>query len=257
MNSAIYQTAMDIQSAAAKTAMAYFRNGVAVELKSDKSPVSEADLKIERDARDLILSRFPDHQILGEEYGSGDLDHDHVWVIDPIDGTRSFISGNPSFGFLLSYFERGVNKLSMVGMPALSEVYVGQAAGIATLNGTAIRASGQTQLDQAIVYVNEGEKLLADAPGLIPTLAQSCHTFRLAYDCYPHAMLAAGFLDCVVDYDLKPFDFLPVSGVLEAAGAVVTDWDGKPLHFGSDGRIVSAATPELHAQVLEKIAALG
>ncbi|MDA5397414.1 histidinol phosphate phosphatase [Hoeflea prorocentri] len=249
--SAVLETANEVQREAAVTAMKHFRSGLDVDLKSDESPVTAADLAIEFDARARIEARFPGHAILGEEYGAGDLTKDHIWVIDPIDGTRSFISGHPAFGFLLAYLESGHNQLSMVSMPALNEIFVGQAGQGATLNGTPISCSKKTDLSKAILYINEGEKLFADHPEIHKRLVKSGHTRRLAYDCYPHAMMAAGFVDCVVDYDLKPFDFLPLAGVIEAAGGTITDWQGNTLDFNSDGRVVSAATPELHRDLLD------
>lgn len=251
MMNAVLKTAMEIQNEAANTALKHFRRGISVDLKSDESPVTDADLSIERDARKRILDAFPDHEILGEEFGAGDLTKDHVWVIDPIDGTRSFISGNPAFGFLLSYLEGGRNRLSIVAMPYLNEVFVGEDGKGATLNGSPIRTSGIKTLSKAVLYINEGEKLAVNEPEVHARLIRSGHTRRFAYDCYPHALLAAGFIDCVVDYDLKPFDYLPLAGVIEAAGGTISDWNGNKLDFGSDGRIVSAATPELHREMLE------
>ena len=142
----------------------------------------------------------------------------------------------------------------MIAMPALNEVYLGQAGQGATLNGAPIACSKKTALSDAILYINEGEKLFQHEPQVHAKLVRSGHTRRFAYDCYPHAMLAAGFVDCVVDYDLKPFDYLPLAGVIEAAGGVITDWRGRKLDFESDGRVVSAATPELHAELLDQLA---
>jgi inositol-phosphate phosphatase / L-galactose 1-phosphate phosphatase / histidinol-phosphatase len=250
MMDAVLSVAMDIQREAAETALKYFRQGITTDLKSDKSPVTAADLAIERNARTRIEAAFPDHEILGEEFGAGDLTKNNIWVIDPIDGTRSFISGHPAFGFLLAYLEGGVNRLSIVGMPALNELFIGQAGQNATLNGSAIKSSGETALSDSIMYINEGEKLFAKEPAVHAALVNSGHTRRFAYDCYPHAMMAAGYIDCVVDYDLKPFDYLPLAGLIQAAGGIITDWHGNKLDFNSDGRVVSAATPELHSELL-------
>ena len=250
MMDAILSTAMDIQKEAAGTALKHFRQGIAIDLKSDESPVTAADLAVERGARRRIEAAFPDHEILGEEFGAGNLTKDNIWVIDPIDGTRSFISGHPAFGFLLAYLEGGMNKLSIVGMPALNEVFIGQAGQGSTLNGAPIRTSNKTVLSDSILYINEGEKLFANHPAVHARLVKSGHTRRFAYDCYPHAMMAAGYIDCVVDYDLKPFDYLPLVGVIEGAGGIITDWQGNKLDFNSDGGVVSAATPKLHAELL-------
>ena len=255
MTNAVLATASEIQKEAATTALRHFRSRLSIDLKPDASPVTVADLAIERAAKARIRARFPDHEILGEEYGAGDLSKDHIWVIDPIDGTRSFISGHPAFGFLLAYYEKQRNRLSMISMPALNEVFIGQPGQGATLNGAPIACSNKTALAEAMLYINESERLRADEPEIHARLAASGHTRRLAHDCYPHALLAAGFVDGVVDYDLKPFDYLPLTGVIEAAGGVITDWRGQRLDFDSDGRIVSAATPELHQALLDILAA--
>ena len=257
MMNAVLQTAETVQREAAATALRHFRSSLDVDLKSDASPVTVADLTIEREAREQIKAAFPDHEILGEEYGAGDLTKPNVWVIDPIDGTRSFLSGNPAFGFLLALYQEGQNILSMVSMPALGEVFLGLKGQRATLNGAPISCSNRTSLSDAILYINEGEKLFDREPQVHARLVRCGHTRRFAYDCYPHALMAAGFVDCVVDYDLKPFDYLPLAGVIESAGGIMTDWQGRKLSFESDGRVVSAATPELHRELLGIVSAGG
>lgn len=254
MNESIIDTAKALSALAAQTALSYYRQPLDIELKEDASPVTVADKAIEGQVREYLTEHYPDHSILGEEYGAGDLSNEHVWVIDPIDGTRSFISGHPLFGFLLSYLQHGQNQLSVVSMPALNELYLGGLMAPATLNGHFISCSKTTSLAQAILYINEGDKLFLQEPEIHKRLLASGHTQRFSYDCYPHALLAAGHVDAVVDYDLKPFDYLPLSGLIHAAGGVMSDWDGKALDFDSDGRVVSAATPELHASLLNVIA---
>lgn len=250
VSDAILATANEISQAAAATALSYFRKTMDIGLKGDSSPVTAADIQIEREARDLLGRHFPEHSILGEEFGAGDTSKEHVWVIDPIDGTRSFISGHPLFGFLLAYLKRGTSQLSVVSMPVLGERYVGRPGHAATLNGTTIKTSDKTKLSDAILYINEGEKIFASEPELHARLVTAGHTRRFGYDCYPHALLAAGHVDAVVDYDVKSFDYLPLAGLIEAAGGIMTDWSGEPLTFASDGRVVSAATPELHCEML-------
>lgn len=246
----LLQTANKLADQAAKTSASYFRAGIDIDLKGDESPVTIADKQIEREARDILEKSYPDHSILGEEYGSGDLTNDNVWIIDPIDGTRSFISGHPLYGFLLAHMDRGSCALGMISMPELNERYVGQKGKGATLNGKPISTSSKTALSDAIIYLNEGDKLIAHEPAAISQLLKVGHTRRFGYDCYPHALLAAGQIDVVIDYDLKPFDYLPVAGVIEEAGGVISDWEGRPLDYDSDGRVVSAATAKLHAEVI-------
>lgn len=253
VSSRITQISIELAEGAAATALRYFRANLDIEVKSDESPVTAADKQVEREVREVLQQEFPDHAILGEEFGTGDLSADHVWVIDPIDGTRSFIGGHPLFGFLLAHVTKGMPTLGLISMPALGELYLGTTGSGATLNGEPIKASNQTRLSDAIIYINEGEKLMAHEPDILKSLVEAGHTRRFGYDCYPHALLAAGHVDAVIDYDLKPFDYLPLKGLIEPAGGIITDWDGKPLDYASDGRVISAATPALHSELLARM----
>ena len=242
--------ALRISEIAAEAARSYFRGRLGIEFKEDESPVTQADKGVETKVRAYLEQHFPDHGIFGEEHGFEGADRENVWIIDPIDGTRSFLSGHPLFGFLLGQLKGGVPQLGVIGMPALGETFIGVPGKGAALNGEPVHVSGQTRLDQAVLYVNEGDKIHRDYPQLFERLMHSGQTRRFAYDCYPHALLAAGHVDAVIDYDLQPYDYLPVSAVIEAAGGVITDWDGQPLGLQSDGRVISAATPALHAEMM-------
>ena len=239
-----------IAQLAAKAAMDYFRGPLGTEFKHDASPVTQADRGVETLVRTYLSNNFPDHGIFGEEHGIEGADKQRMWIIDPIDGTRSFLSGHPLFGFLLGHLMEGTPEIGVIGMPALGEVFLGVKGKGATLNGAPIRCSDQTRMDDAILYINEGEKIYADYPAVFDSLTRSGQTRRFSYDCYPHALLAAGHVDAVVDYDLQPYDYLPLSVVIEEAGGVMTDWDGKPLTLNSDGRVLSAATAQIHDQLL-------
>lgn len=244
--------AAHIVADASKTAMSFFRQLLEVEVKGDESPVTIADKTVEAEMRTALLAAYPSYGIFGEEFGAEQMDSDTYWVVDPIDGTRSFISGMPSFGMLLGLIEHDKPVLGLVGMPALGEVFVGH-SGHATLNGEPIHTSDQTRLAEATLFINEGEKLAADHADIFARLCVTGKTRRMSYDCYPHAMLAAGHIDCVVDYDLQPYDYLPVVALIEAAGGLMTDWEGNALTLHSDGRVLSAATPELLAELIDLV----
>lgn len=231
--------------------MRFFRGNLGVEFKSDESPVTQADKAVEADVRSYLTQHFPDHGIFGEEQGIEGEGRRRMWVVDPIDGTRSFLSGHPLFGFLLAHLDQGLPDLGVISMPALNETYIGVAGQGAQLNGSPIHTSETSRLDKAILYVNEGDKIHRDHPEKFARLMGAGQTRRFAYDCYPHALLAAGHVDAVVDYDLQPYDFLAVSPVIEAAGGIMTDWQGGALTLTSEGAVISAATPELHAELLE------
>ncbi|GHB49901.1 histidinol phosphate phosphatase [Pseudovibrio japonicus] len=238
---------------AAVLARSFFRKDNQLSFKEDDSPVTIADRQIEKELKAGILGKYPDFGIFGEESGvDGSLDGD-LMVIDPIDGTRSFISGNPLFGLLLAYLRNGETMAGAISMPILNEIYTGGAGTPAKCNGKEISVSTQTSLDDAIIYINEGDKLLVDKPEQAERLLKSGKTRRFGYDCYSHALLASGHVDVVIDYDLKPYDFLAVSAVVRAAGGIVTDWNGNDLGLSSHGAIISAATPELHEEVLKTL----
>lgn len=245
--------ALKIADFAAKAAMGYFRGTLGTEFKADDSPVTQADKGVETLVRTYLSKHYPDHGIFGEEHGIEGGERQKMWIIDPIDGTRSFLSGHPLFGFLLGHLVDGLPDLGVIGMPALDEVFLGVKGQGATLNGSAIQSSTQTDLDKAILYINEGEKISGDHPEVFGRLLQAGQTRRFSYDCYPHALLAAGHVDAVVDYDLQPYDYMAVSVVIQEAGGIISDWQGQSLTLQSDGRVISAATPELHAQLLKLV----
>jgi histidinol phosphatase-like enzyme (inositol monophosphatase family) len=244
------ETACQIARDASAVAMGHFRRPLDIQSKADDSPVTIADRQTETAIRAALQSHFPDHGIYGEEFGVQGDTNQPMWVVDPIDGTRSFISGNPLFGMLLSFADQGRALLGVIRMPALDETFAAAQGLGATLNGDPIRSRDTRALDQAILYINEAENIHAADPDRFARLTCAGHTRRMAYDCYPHALVAAGHVDAVVDCGLEPYDYLALAPVIQAAGGIMTDWQGAPLGFGSDGRVVSACTPELHAEVL-------
>lgn len=247
-------TALDITEAASRIALNHFNGAFEIVTKSDASPVTIADQETEQAIRTALQQAFPEDGIFGEEYGTEGLNNETVWVVDPIDGTRSFIAGVPLFGMLLAMTRNEIPQLGICRLPALGQVYAGARGLGATRNGSPIRVSGCNRLSDAMLFINEGEKIYAEDPALFDRLMAAGRLRRLAYDCQPHALMAAGQVDAVVDFDLKPYDYLAMVPIIEEAGGVITDWQGKPLDFSSDGRVVSAATPDLHAELLAMLA---
>ncbi|MGX0876522.1 inositol-phosphate phosphatase/L-galactose 1-phosphate phosphatase/histidinol-phosphatase [Roseovarius sp. MBR-154] len=245
-------TARQIAAAASAVAMAHFRHPLDVASKPDDSPVTIADQETEQAIRSALLDAFPGETIFGEEFGQTGT-QDDMWIVDPIDGTRSFITGLPLFGMLLGYLSDGTPQLGVINMPALGELYAGARGSGATLNGTPITVSACRDLSSARLFLNEADRMAVDAPLQFARLVRAGALRRLGADCYPHALVASGHADAVVDYGLQPYDYLPVAAVVEAAGGVMTDWQGQPLTLYSDGRTLTAATPDLHADLLEMV----
>lgn len=243
------ETILAITAQAEDIPKRYFRQKLDIIHKGDDSPVTMADQSCERFIRDALATHYPDHSILGEEYGHSDKGGEWLWIIDPIDGTRSFISGMPLYSMLIALLQDGVPQVGVVRMPELGEVFTGSPDG-AFLNGTRLATSGVTALADAFLYINEGNKIALERPDLFQRLCKSGREQRLSYDGYPHMLVAAGHADACIDYDLQPYDYLPLVPVITAAGGVISDWQGAPLGLNSDGRVVSASTPELHGELL-------
>ena len=250
----LLQAAIEISEAAASIPMRYFRSLLGVEDKPDDSPVTIAARETENFIRRALEERFPAHGILGEEFGRKDAGGGVTWIVDPIDGTRSFISGHPLFGILLGAMRDGRMEAGVIHMPALRECVAGARGCGATLNSATIRCRRAASLPDATVFVNEAARIMQHEPQRFARLATIGKLRRFSYDCYPFALLAMGHIDVVVDYNLQPYDYLPPLAVVEAAGGIMTDWRGKTLGVGSDGSIVAAGSPELHAAVLEALA---
>lgn len=242
----------DILLAAREVPLGFFRQKLDVEAKADQSPVTRADRQTEERIRAEIAARFPDHGIYGEEFG-GAREAEFLWVIDPIDGTKSFISGQPLWGMLLGLLHDGKPLVGGIQAPAQGEVAWGGPGIGAFLNGRPIRVRDAAPAE-AFVCVNELRRILAGDRATALALMDAARIVRETSDCYSYLQLAAGWVDGVVDYGLEPYDFLPVLPLVEAAGGVMTDWDGRPLGFGSDGRVV-AGSPAVHAHLLKVIAA--
>jgi inositol-phosphate phosphatase/L-galactose 1-phosphate phosphatase/histidinol-phosphatase len=176
-------------------------------------------------------------------------------VLDPIDGTRSFITGSPLWGTLIGVLERDRIVLGMIDMPVFGERWIGQPGLGAQRNGTPVRASNCTQIAQARIVTTSPDIFAPADWELFDALSRRCAMRRFGGDCYGYAQLAGGTIDLVVEAGLQPYDYLGPAGLIEAAGGIVTDWQGKPLGLRSDGRVVAAATRELHRQAVEALSA--
>lgn len=252
-----HRFASDSADGAAQIAMGHFRHRLEVDYKSDRSPVTVADRSIEAYLRARIADAYPDHGILGEEEAPHNMDRRYVWVIDPIDGTKSFVTGHPLFGGLIGLLENGVPCLGQIDMPALSERFYASHHEPTTLNGSPCRTSGCTKIDEAFAYTTDPTLFSGVRQPVFDQMLDHARLTRFGGDCYCYALLATGHCDLVVETGLEPYDYLPVVEVIRGAGGVITDWLGEPLTVASNGDVVAAATPELHAAVLEHLRPLG
>ena len=215
-------------------------------------PVTEADRAAEAVMRRLIRAAFPDHGILGEEFGSEGLDAEFVWVLDPIDGTRAFIAGLPTWGTLIGLTRNGAAVRGLMHQPYIGERFVGdgRSATIHTARGERkLRTRRCDRLADAILATTD-PRLLADGEerDRFNALEDGVRMSRYGSDCYAYCMLAAGQIDLVVEAGLKPYDIVALIPIVEGAGGRVTAWDGGPATDG--GRIIAAGDPRVHAAAL-------
>lgn len=228
----------------------YFRSGLAVDTKADTSPVTAADRECESAMRRLIEDAFPDHGIFGEEHGSVRLESEYVWVLDPIDGTKSFVTGRPTFGTLIALVRRGEPVVGIIEMSALGERWVGAAGQATTFNGEPVRARACPELADAWLYATTPEMFEGADVDAFRRLRLQSRAAIYGADCYAYGLLANGTVDLVCEASMQPYDYCAVVPVIRGAGGVATDWQGKPLGLESDGRVLAAGDATAHAAAL-------
>ena len=232
----------------------YFRTRLAVDAKGDASPVTIADREAETLMRDMIAARFPDHGIRGEEFGVFQVDAEWVWILDPIDGTKSFVSGSLAFGTQIALLHRGRSVLGIIDQPITQERWLGEAGKGTMLNGTAIHCSDTRQISDAVVYTSALDHFDAEQRGRFSQIAGKSRYYRTSHDCYAAGLLALGGVDLLLEGNVHDYDILPQMPIVEGAGGIVTDWEGQPL---ADARqfktVLMAANPQLHSDALKML----
>ncbi len=233
----------------------FFRTALGVDDKGSRhgfDPVTEADRAAEQVMRRMIGAAFPDHGIIGEEFGIERPDAAYVWALDPIDGTKSFISGMPAWGTLIGLMKAGVPVYGMMHQPFIGERFFGD-GGSAHYRGPAgtrrLTVRNCEALDQAILFTTS--PMLMDGPDrtAFQRVEQKVRLSRYGGDCYAYCLVAAGLVDLVIETGLKDHDIVALIPVIEGAGGIVTNWEGGPAAAG--GRVVAAGSRAVHAAALE------
>jgi inositol-phosphate phosphatase/L-galactose 1-phosphate phosphatase/histidinol-phosphatase len=244
----------------------WFRQNPHTTQKADLSPVTIADQQVENALRDVIQAAFPDDAIQGEEFGSATINAAgrFCWVIDPIDGTKAFISGKPVFGTLVGLTDQGVPLAGIIDMPVLDETYIGHLIGhnpadqqrqsACRMNAAIVRPSPCQTLATARLATTSPLALSAVGLTGFNHLAAQAALTNYGGDCHNYALLAAGHIDLVMEDSLAPHDMIAVVAVMQAAGAVVTDTAGQSIRLGQSSSILAAATADLHAAALTALA---
>ena len=219
-----------------------------VELKGDRSPVTRADREGEAVMRELIGKHYPQHGVVGEEFGTHNDGAEFVWVLDPIDGTISFASGCPLFGTLIGLLRDGEPVLGAIHQPVLGQLCVGDNTAT-TLNGRAVRLRPCARLDDAVLLATDLRNIERHQNlERFEALRRRTGLFRTWGDCYGYLLLAGGGGDVMLDPIMNPWDLLPLIPVIRGAGGVITTWAGESA---TDGKSCVAANEHLHPQVIK------
>ncbi len=240
-----------LADAAGEVIKPLFRNKLDIISKDDMSPVTVADRNAELVMRELIEEAFPDHGIYGEEHGQVRADAEYVWVLDPIDGTHSFISGLPTFATLIGLTRNGKPVMGVMDQPISGERWVG-ANGKTEFNGKPVQTNSDiTSISESSLFSWGIELLDSDRGADYKSLMDAVSRKRFGYDSYAYGSIALGFVDIVADFDMKPFDYCALVPIIENAGGVITDWNGGELTLNTPGYILASANQTLHEQALK------
>jgi len=248
-----------LADAAGAAVRPHFRTALTVEDKPDATPVTAIDREAERVMRALIAESHPEHGVIGEEYGAERAEAEYVWVLDPIDGTKRFITGNPVFGTLIALLHRRRPLLGLIDMTVLGERWLG-VAGRPSLR---IDRDGERRvavrpcagLAQATLAATTPEMFTGADKTRFDALRGAARMTLYGGDCLNYGVLAEGFIDLVVEADMGAHDFLPLVPVIEGAGGRITDWRGEPLGLESDGHVVAAGDGRVHGAALALLGA--
>ena len=243
-----------LADAAAEAIRPFFRARYDLEFKSDKSPVTQADKAAEAAIRAILEKERPGDGIIGEEYGATREDAERVWILDPIDGTRSFIAGRPIFGTLVALTQGGWPTIGIIDQPIAKERWAGMMGQPTSFNGQPVTTRACRSLEEAIV-ASTGPQYFPGCTGEhFSRLAGQCRDTVWGGDCYNYGLVASGHVDIVIEAGLKLYDIAALVPVVEGAGGRMCDWAGDPITADSDGRVIALGDPARLDDVLEALA---
>lgn len=253
--------AQQLADAAGEAIRPWFRSRLDVQRKGDGSPVTQADRAAEGAIRERIADLYPDHGVLGEEFGSERADAEWVWVIDPIDGTSAFVSGLPTFGTLIALVHEAKPVLGVLDQPISRERWCGlcftDVRSRTTQNSHVVHTSSTSDLRSAIGFATDPTMFSGSAKGGWQRLSSTLDRVRYGVDCYAYGLLASGYVDIVCEASLKSWDYLALAPIVRGAGGRMTDWSGSDLTLTSGDRVVAAATQRLHRAAITQLEASG
>jgi len=248
--------ALRLADAAGDVIRPHFRSGLASERKGDATPVTIADREAEEAMRRILKAEAPHDGVIGEEFGTQDGRSGRSWVLDPIDGTVSFLAGRPIFGTLIALLVDGFPVLGVIDQPILGERWVGASGVKTTFNGDPVKTRTCRELSQATLATT-GPHYFDDHDGghFMALAARTDHKrMMMGGDCYNYGLVASGHLDIVCEAGLQIYDWAALAPIVDGAGGMMCDWNGDPLHAGSDGHVLALGDPARLEDVIEALA---
>ena len=230
-----------------------FRKNLKINIKKDKSPVTQVDYLSEKRIREIIKKKAPECGFVGEETGKYNEKNEYTFVIDPLDGTRGYVTGKPLFGTLIGLLRNNEPLMGLLNQPILKERWIGIANKETRYNNKIVKTRKCKKLRGSKMYATSPMMFDGKDQKIYKKIRSEIGETLFGIDCYAHGLMALGFIDVILEAKLKPWDYLASSAIISGAGGKFTDWNGKELNLNSDGRIVATGDPKIHKQILKII----
>lgn len=246
-----------LADAARAETLSRFRTGIGYDAKADISPVTAADRAAEKVMREMILAERPNDGVFGEEFGVTNPDAETVWILDPVDGTKAFITGKPIYGTLIGIVRGGKAIAGVMDAPATGDRWTGGVGKPSLFNGKQISVRTGRSFKEAWLTCTTPQMFKGPHLDRFFALLNAVGYATFGNECQGYGQLACGWVDIVCEADLAPYDYAALIPIIEGAGGICTAWDGSPLTFGEIGKhtVLAAATPELHAEAVKILSA--
>ncbi len=221
--------------------------------KPDDTWVTEADCKIEQMARELVGHHYPEHEFFGEEFGDSTAQGQLKWCLDPIDGTIPFVYGMPTYGVLIALTQSSVPIVGVIEVPAMLERWCGAKLLPSTWQGEICKTNRGQTLAKAAVFATSIDMFSDEEREVFNLVSHHAKERRFGADCYAYGLLASGWVDVIMESDMKPYDLMALVPVIEGAGGVISDWEGNPLTLNSSLQVLATSNSSLHDECLKLI----
>ena len=231
----------------------HFRKKIKIDVKKDNSPYTIADIKAEEIIRKIIKKELPNCGFVGEETGSFNSKNEYCFVVDPIDGTKSFITGKPSFGTLIGLLKNNKPFLGVLNQPILNERWVGLHGVETKYNNKKVNVRKSKKLKGSKMYATSPMMFKGKNERIYRNVREKVGECNFGADCYSHGLMSLGFVDIILEANLKPWDFIASASIISGAGGKITDWEGNSLNLDSDGRILATGSADTHKEIIKII----